>query len=60
MKKGVIPERAITIGYNGPTNEMWLQKESWKIQSKTCDKSFTQREERTCGYHNNKSIYGLM
>ena len=40
-------------------NVMWLQRECWKIYSKICDKSFSQREEEHTGYHNSKFIYGL-
>ena len=44
MEKEIIPKRAITEGYNGPTKRNVTPERMLKDIKKICDKSFSQRE----------------
>jgi len=60
MKKDVIPERTITVGYNGPTK---CQCDSrWNVErykAKFVTKVLVKEKKEHMRYHNSKFIYGL-
>ena len=60
MEKGVIPERAITVGYNGPTKRNVTLEGIIKDTKLFVTKVLLKEKKEHVGYHNNKSIYGLM
>ena len=60
MEKGVIPERAITVGYNGPTKRNVTLEGIMKDTKLFVTKVSLKEKKERVGYHNNKSIYGLM
>ena len=60
MEKGVIPERAITVGYNGPTKFQCDSRGNVeKYIAKFVTKVLVKEKKEYTGYHNSKFIYGL-
>ena len=60
MEKGVIPERAITVGYNGPTKRNVTSEGILKDTNQKLVTKVLLKEKKECmGYHKKESIYGL-
>ena len=59
MKKGVIPERAITVGYNGPTKRNVTLEGIMKDTKLFVTKVLLKEKKERMGYHNDKSVHGL-
>ena len=60
MKKDVIPERIITVGYNGPTKcQCDSRGNVERYKAKFVTKVLVKEKKEHMGYHNSKFIYGL-
>ena len=60
MEKGVISERVITVGYNGPTKFQCDSRGNVeKYIAKFVTKVLVKEKKEHTGYHNGKFIYGL-
>ena len=60
MEKIVIPERAITVGYNEPTKFQCDSRGNVeRNKAKLVTKVLVKEKKEHIGYHNSKFIYGL-